>query len=215
MRGLAGLSLFALTAAAPATGDQRLDGDQLLARAAACPGLVSYAVPVTFAVHLRKPFGIRTRVEGTAYFKAPAQAALMITRAGGLVGGFFRGAYSIDIAPQAWPQKYRVVAVAPSVVNGIPVELLQAEPRGASASLAQVEFALSRPALEPIAAAWHYRDGSSVRLTYTNAAVGTYTLPQAAQIAVDMPRYRLDANAQYGSYALNAPVPAGIFAAAK
>jgi hypothetical protein len=222
MRGLALGPLCVLltlelttTAFAPAAGTDSTEGDQMLARATSDPGLRSYAVPVNFAVRLRKPIRIRTRAEGMAYFKAPAQAVLTIAKAGGILGGLFKGSYNVDIAPQAWTEKYHVVSVETSVVAGAPVEVLHARPRSPEGDLDQVVFELARPALTVAAAQWQYRDGSSINLTYTNEVVGRHMLPQAASISVDMPRYRFDANATFGSYALNAPVPDTVIAAAK
>jgi hypothetical protein len=211
-------ALFFLTmqlAAAPAKSQPQLDGDQLLARATAAPQLQSYAVPVTFAVHLHKPIGLRSKAEGMAYFEAPAKSALTITKVSGILGGFFKGDYKLDMVPQAWPRTYHVFAVTPSVAGGMPVWLLSAQPRGASGGVAQVVFTLTRPELEPIAAQWQYQDKSSIQLTYVNGRVGPYTLPQRATVAVDMPRYKLDADATYGSYSLNAPVPDTVFSGAK
>jgi hypothetical protein len=86
-----------------------LAGDQLLARAVTAPHLSSYSVPVNMSVRVRKPIGIHSEVEATAYFRAPAQAALVITHASGLAGAFFKGAYKIDLVPQAWPASYHVI----------------------------------------------------------------------------------------------------------
>jgi hypothetical protein len=211
-------ALFFLTtapAAAPAKTRPRLDGDRMLARATAAPRLHSYAVPVTFAVHLHKPIGLRSKVEGTAYFEAPSQTVLAITKATGIVGGFFKGAYKLDMVPQAWPRTYHVVAVTPSIAAGTPVWLLRAQPRDAADDIAQVVFTLTRPALQPIAVQWQYTDASSIRLTYVNEQVGPYTLPARATVAVDKPRYKLDADATYGNYSLNAPVPEGVFTTAR
>jgi hypothetical protein len=209
---------FALTGnagAAPTKTRPPQSGDQLLAHAVAAPQLQSYTVPVSLAVHLHKPIGIRTEVQATAYYRAPAQAALVITHATGLVGGFFKGAYKIDLVPQAWPRSYHVVSVARTVVAGAPVVELHAMPRTGAGDLTQVVFTLSAPALEPVSAEWDYTGGSSIRLSFVNGRVGSYTLPQQASISVDMPHDKLDADGTYGSYALNAPVDADVFTNAK
>jgi len=190
-------------------------GDQLLARAAIAPGLRSYAVPLTLNVHLHKPIGARTKVEATAYFKAPARAAIVITRATGIIGGFFRGGFNLDMVPQAWPRKYHVLSVTAGSANGVPVEVLRAVPRGNAGDVDAVIFTVTKAHLAPVAAQWLYRDNSTITLAYTNGPVGTYTLPQTATIAVDMPKYALDASGTYGSYALNAPVDDSVFATAK
>ncbi len=207
--------MAAVPASAPAQTPPRFNGDQLLKRATSEPRLMSYAVPVTFDVHLHKPLGLHSQVEGTAYFRAPAQAALQITHASGIVGGFFKGAYNLDMVPQAWPYHYHVLTVTPTVADGAPVLVLRAQPRGGASSITQVVFTLSRPALQPLSVEWDYEDASTIHLTYVNQRIGSYTLPQQATISVDMPHYKLDADATYGDYSLNAPVTDDVFAAAK
>jgi hypothetical protein len=201
------------SAAAPHAGPQ--NGDQLLARATAEPGLRSFAVPVHFAVHLHKPLGLRSQVTGTAYFNAPAQSALAITKASGIVGAFFKGTYKLDMVPAAWPFAYHVVGVSSSVAGGVDVLLLRAKPRAAAGDLAQVVFTLTTPALQPVAAQWQYQNASTIQLVYVNGRVGAYTLPLRASIKVDMAHVKLDADATYGTYDLNASVPPSVFAAAK
>ncbi len=188
-------------------------GDELLAHAAAYPGLTSYSVPVHFDVHLHKPIGLRTHVEGTAYFKAPGSAALAITKAPPLIGGFFKGTYQLDVVPQAWPAKYHVVSVENGADGSAAATLLHAVPNGPG-DVTGVVFGLNAAA-EPVSAVWTYKDGSTIKLAFTNAAVGAYTLPATASIAVAVPADRLEATVTYGSYAINAPVSPSVFTAAK
>jgi hypothetical protein len=139
----------------------------------------------------------------------------VITHASGLAGAFFKGAYKIDLVPQAWPASYHVIGTTRAVFDGVTVVQVHAEPRAAAGDLQAVTFTLATPSLQPIAAEWQYAGGSSIRLAYVNGLAGAYTLPQQATITVDMPHDKLDADGTYGSYALNAPVPPDVFNAAK
>ena len=210
-----GFAVTGTAAAAPKSMPHAQSGDQILARAVAAPQLASYSVPVHLSVHVHKPIGVRSNVEATAYYRAPAQAALVITHATGLAGGFFKGAYKIDLVPQAWPQSYRVLSVSRGTIDGASVVILHALPRSNPGDVTNVTFTLAAPALQPIAAEWDYAGGSTIKLGFTNSRVGTYTLPQTATIAVDMPHDKLDADGTYGEYALNAPVSDNVFAVAK
>jgi hypothetical protein len=203
----------AATAATPSADAQ--SGDRLLARATAAPGLHSFAVPVHFAVHMHKPLGLRSQVDGTAYFKAPAKSALEITKASGIAGAFFKGTYKLDLVPAAWPFAYHVVSVSPGVVDGADVLVLHAKPRAAAGDITQVIFMLTTPALQPLAAQWEYRNASTIRLAFVSGRVGGYMLPLRATIAVDMGHVSLDADATYGTYALNTSVSDSVFTAAK
>ena len=185
-------------------------GDELLAQATSAPGIASYTVAVHFDVHLHRPIGTHSRVDGTIDYQAPAQAVLVIRKASGIVGMFFRGSYDLDLVPQSWPSHYHVVAVANAGEPGASTTTLTAMPRAGGEDLARVVFVLSDR--EPLAAHWVYRNGSSIDLTFTNARVASAMLPHTATVAVNMPKYRLDATATYGRYAVNAPIDEAVFA---
>ncbi len=185
------------------------DGDDLLARAANLPGLTSYSVPAHFTVHLHKPIGIRTHVDGLAYFKAPGSAALAITKAPPVIGGFFKGTYQLDVVPQAWTAKYHVTSTESGGGANGAVTLLHAVP-DEPGDVTGVVFGISA-AGAPVSALWTYKDGSTIALTFTNAPAGAYVLPATATIAVAVPSYRLEASVTYGTYAINAPVSDSVF----
>jgi hypothetical protein len=214
MRSSAPFALAAIIATASGAAAASLPGgDQLLARAAAAKGVHSYTVPVQFDVHLHRPIGLRARVEGVVDYRAPRQGALVITKAHGLIGGFFRGTYDIDLVPQTWPAIYHVTAVSRESGPDGPVTVLDAMPRGNPGDITSVVFRLGGRAGAPIGATWQYRDGSSIMLTFANERIGADVLPQTATVHVDKPKDKLDATVTYGDYALNAPVDPSVFAA--
>ena len=67
-------------AASICTAQAAPTGQDILARAAAATGLSSYSVPVHFDVKMHRPISVRSGVDGTAYFKAPAKAAIATLR---------------------------------------------------------------------------------------------------------------------------------------
>jgi hypothetical protein len=186
-------------------------GDQLLAAAASYEGLTSYTVPVHFQVHLQKPIGTRAAVDGTAYFQSPDKGALVLDKAHGIIGQFFKGTYPIDLVPQAWPAKYHVLSVSQATENGVAVTLLTALPRVAGDDIQEVDFTIDDAGHAPIGATWLYKNKSSIQLTFTNGRSGAYTLPQAATVAVDMPKSKLTAVVTYDAYALDADVDPKVF----
>lgn len=182
--------------------DSDLTGDQVLSRAGAAERIAGYSVPVHFDVHLLRPVRAKGGVEGVATFTAPARSALAITHAPGLIGIFFRGTYTIDIVPQAWPAKYHVSSVAIGDYNGAKVYVLQAQPMPATAAIDGVTFQIAQADFAPLTAQWAYHNGSSIKLAFANQRVGNLTLPLAATISVAMPQYALDAAVRYGNYAV-------------
>jgi outer membrane lipoprotein-sorting protein len=206
------VALLVAAAARAAAPTAAPSGDEILARAAAAnAGLHSYSVPVHFDVHLHKPLGLKVGVDGTAYYKAPASSAVVITKAPPIIGGFFKGTYPLDIVPQSWSAKYHVTSVSTQEVNGTPVYLLEAVPKDQGA-IDRVVFGVAQTTYAPLSARWHYRDQSTVGLTIDNQSVAGYTLPLSESISVAMPHYDFDAASRFGQYALNAPVPDDVFA---
>jgi hypothetical protein len=215
MRIFASLALVALIAATSAGASASPPtGDQILARAAAAKGVHSYTVPVHFEVHLHKPIGARTEVDGTTYYQAPGHGALVLDKAHGIIGSFFKGTYNLDLVPQTWPANYHVLSVSKTIDGGVPETVLTALPRVGGEDIAQVVFRISNRDHAPVAANWLYKDKSTISLTLTNGRTGAYTLPAAATVTVDMPKYKLDGDVTYGSYALNAPVDPSVFVGA-
>jgi hypothetical protein len=215
--GFALAALVAVSGAASAAPHRRppVSLDRMFAAAVSAPSLRSYTVQVQFKVRLHKPIRLRANVDGTAYFRAPAQSALQITHASGLIGGFFKGAYKLDVVPQAWPYTYHVLSQTRTQLNGQTVLQLTAQPRASATTVARVVFTLSLPDHQPLLADWQYQDGSTIHLAFVNGRAGAYTLPQQATISVDMPHSKLDADATYGEYQLNVPVSDDVFRAAK
>ena len=197
------LSLL-LLAAAPLTGNQ------MLAQAGSATGLSSYSVPVHFDVHMHRPIGMSTKVEGIVYFKAPAEGALVITQIPSAIGKLFKGSYKLDLSPQTWPAKYNVTSVSETQADGTAAYALRSVPK-ADPSVDHVVFTVTKDDYTPLSVVWSYRDGSSISVSMHCKRVSANALPQSASITVDMPQVGLDAKAQYGGYALDAPIPDSVF----
>ncbi len=188
-----------------------MSGNQILALAGAARGLNSYSVPVHFDVHLHRPVGIKTGVDAIVYYKAPAQAALTITKSPFLLRSLFKGTYAIDLAVQVWPSKYNVTSVSRGLSGGKAAFLLQAVPRSPDPAVDHVMFAVAQNGYAALAASWYYKDGSTIELSIVNQLLSNYVLPATETIAVSMPQYKLDADGTFGEYALNGPVPDSVF----
>ena len=176
-----------------------LDGNAILAQSAAAPGLSSYTVPVHFDVHMHRPIGVTSGVEGVITYKSPASATLDLTKVPGPLGHFFKKSYALDLVPQMWPVKYNVVSTSSVEAATDPVYVLTAVPKN-DPSLKQVVFKVTQQSHEPVAAAWSFTDGSSIVLTIANKSVNGYTLPATEDISVNEPGFALDATATYGTY---------------
>jgi hypothetical protein len=209
---VAGIAVLAIALPA-SSAPQRLDGDQLLARAARLNKMPkSYSVPMHFAVHLHKPIGISLPAKAIAYFAAPDRQALVITSLPRMLTRHISRSYAhLDTVPQRWPNEYRVMSVSDAQNNGQPAYHLDAVPRVAG-DVVHAEFDLSKDGLVPLGIEWAFADGSTVRLSVVNQNVGGYMLPAREQLSVSMPRFRLDADGTTGQYALDQDLPDSVFA---
>ena len=209
-RFLGGLTCAAgaLVAPARAADAPPLDATAILARASAGGDVQSYVVPATFQVHMLRPIGARGTVAGNIYYQAPSEAALTITNAPAVIGGFFKGTYKLDLAPQTWAAKYEAVSVTQGRSGNVDAYLVQALPRPRG-DVDHVTFAVALESFAPLAATWNYQNGSSIVVTIKSAS--PQYLPRAESIEVSMPNYALEATCAFGDYALNAPIPKGIF----
>jgi len=151
---------------------------------------------------VHKPIGVRVRVEGKVSYRAPGDAALVITKAPAIVGGFFKGSYHLDVVPQAWPARYHVTGVS-HAAGAAPVTVLTALPKSGAGTIARVTFRIDDRTRALVAASWLYTDGSTIALTFVNARLGAAMVPQTATIAVDMPTSKIEATATYGTYVVN------------
>jgi hypothetical protein len=205
--------LLLVIAAATARADG-LDGNALLRRSARLnQPPEAYAVPLHFEVHLERPVGFRFHADAVAYFEAPDKQALVITSMPRPLRRMFGRSYSgLDTVEANWPAHYHVFSVVRTVAGGVPLYHLDALPQNPG-GVTHVTFDLLGDGLVPVRVTWFFRDGSTIRLFVTNERVGPYVLPSSEDIAVTMPRFALDANGVAGGYALDPPIPAGVFAA--
>jgi len=215
LTSMCGIGLVAATMAfgvarAADSPETSLTGDQILSRAASADTLRSYSVPVHFDVRMHRPISARAGVEGIAYYRAPAQAALVITKAPSIIGKFFKGSYDLDMVPQTWPAKYLVKSVSEDQAGGVAVYVLQAVPKS-NADIDHVVFNVTKVDYMPVSAVWYYRNKSSIQLSIVNQHLSNYMLPQTESITVNMPQYGLDAAGKYGEYSVNAAVPDAVF----
>ena len=210
-RKLLVLGLAAGLAPSPlrAEGELTSDGAQILQRATAAPGLDGYTVPIRFDVHMSRPLGVRAAVGTSASYRTPAHAVLTLTNLPPILKGIFRSSYELDVVPQTWAAKYNVTDVATERVAGADVYVLGATPKVADV-IDRVTFRIQRSDDAPVAADWHYRDGSTIRLSLVNRPVERYLLPARCTIVVAMPSYGLQADGTYGAYDFSrAPTPDG------
>lgn len=183
-----------------------LDGNRILARAAEISGVHSFTVPVHFDVRLRKPLRLRFGVDGTVYFREPADSVLLLTKRPPIIGGLFARSYALDLVPQTWPVKYTVNSVSTAQYSGTPVYVLAAVPK-TPGTVDHVIFQVAEASFEPVSAEWFYRDQSSITIGIVNRRVGSYLLPGSETVAVTMPHYDLAATSTFGQYVFNVQIP--------
>jgi hypothetical protein len=195
-----------------ATSTAMPDGNVLLARCAKLnrpPN--SYSVPLSFAVHLLRPFSVHFKANAIVYFESPDKQALVITSLPRMIGRLFSRSYAgVDTIPQKWSGRYHVFSTTLVDHDGAPAYLLDTTPTYVG-EITHVTFELLENGLVPVGVEWFYNDGSTIRLTVVNARIDGYVLPQHEEISVVMRRYAVDARGDSGTYAINVPVDDSVF----
>jgi len=186
-------------------------GDEILARAGAAENLTSFSVPVHFNVHMKRPIGVRSQVEGVVYYRSPASAALVLTKVPPPIGSFFKGPYQLALAPQVWPSQYTITTVTGGASDAAHTLVLIGVPKVDDPSIDHVEVVVAQADYSPLAITWFYRDKSTIHLTMETQRLSGAALPRSESIEVNMPQYGLEATATYGDYSFNVPLPEGAF----
>lgn len=188
------------------------DGNSLLRESERLHPLPNtYSAPMSFRVHVQRPIRFAAGASAIVYFKSPDKQALVITSLPRVIARSIARSYNnIDTVTAKWPGEYRARGVSSIDFHGEPAYQIDAVPVR-HGDVTQVHFYLLRRDLSAVGAQWVFRDGSLVGLTVHNRSVGKYLLPAREEISVAMPRIALDAEGESGSYAIDAPIPDGIF----
>jgi outer membrane lipoprotein-sorting protein len=193
---------------------------EILSRMAAnTKGLTSYAVPFHIDAHVKKSFiSVRVPMDGTRYFKVPDKSALKMTNVPS-VAKDFKEIYSWLGTPQTWPSIYDIV-LRPTSAFGVFELSATYKPgakvhplldKAADSTVDHILLTVDKQTYDPVRAAWIYRNGSTIVMNITMAAVASYRLPQRESVDMSLPGHHVTALVTFGTYQTNISIPDSTF----
>jgi hypothetical protein len=202
-----------LTSATPAPTVHPLDAATILQRSAsAWGGLNSYQVPVTINGRVRVSFiSLPVRLTGTQYYQAPDLQAMHLVNLPRYASGLGNTLSAMG-TPQTWLRDYTIAEPATQPHGHHLAYLLTGTPKRASRVKNMTMWVSATTyAIESIV--FTYTNGATLSVTFAHhQGISQYHLPRRATIVARFPSYSGDATITYGSYVLNQPIPASVFA---
>ncbi len=160
-----------------------------------------YSANVELHVKLRSfPF-IGLTVHGTSTYRRPGQYHYQLQNLPKIAGKFDDLRYDLG-DPQTWSLKFDI-GLAPQSTDDAPVLRLTPKHPGLVTAL-DIETDAKHARLYK--AVWHRRDGGSITLTQTYAAVGAADVVTAQHAEIDIPHMRAELTATYTDVSLDQPM---------
>jgi hypothetical protein len=174
-------------------------------------GLSSYQVPVTVSAHVRVSIiALPVRMTGTQYYQEPDRQALHLDNPPSFARGL-GDTLSTMGTPQTWLQDYTIVSPIVEPRKRHTAYVLTGTPKRSSrVKTMTLEFSTTTYAIENVNFA--YTNGATLQVAFQHHHVSQYHLPLVATVTAKFPSYSGDATITYGTYQLNQPIPASIFA---
>lgn len=208
------LLVVALAAANTAPTPSPLDAATILQHSAsAWQGLTSYQVPVTIAGSVRVTFiSVPVHMAGTQYYQAPDQQALHIDNPPRLASGLGNTLSAMG-TPQTWLRDYSMATpVAQQHGHHAAYELV-GTPKRASTRVKNITMWVSAKTYAIESVGFSYTNGATLTVTFIHLhGISQYHLPRKATVVAHFPSYSGSATITYGTYQLNQPIPASVFA---
>ena len=178
-------------------------------------GISSFQVPVHIVVHVKKGmFSLPFTMDGDRYFKLPDRNALTVEKGGNpeLVQTLQK-IYALLGAPATWEQTHNITLQGTGDVDGHHAYALFATVKRASSNVDHVMLDVDTTTFDPVRSRWFLRNGSTVTMDMRQGVVdGKYRLAQHDDIVFNLPSYHGSASVDYGTFAINVPVPDSAFA---
>lgn len=212
---LAALLLFAtatVSAVAPPSPAAPPDAATILQRSQSrWQGLNSYEVPVTISGHVRVTIiSLPFSMTGTQYYQTPNEQALHLNNPPSLARGFGNTLSTMG-TPQTWLRDYAISAPSSQPHGHHAAYVLTGTPK-ATSRVKSMTMWVSATTYAVESVTFAYTNGATLAVTFTHhAGVTQYHLPRSATVTAKFPGYSGNATITYGSYQLNAAIPASVF----
>jgi hypothetical protein len=198
--------VLVVSVAATASAQPPSAGDLLSRFTARDAAIASYSVPVHVDVRLRKIFPLRFGFNGMQYYKRPGKLALELKR----IPAQYAKLFAEIGTPLTWRETYDLRVTGSSVVNGQVVNHVEGTPKHPE-QVARVALDVPEDTAVPLRGTWYCRDGTPIAMVIEDQGSGVYDLPKRAQVDISVSGFRIHANLDYGTYAVNTAVADSVF----
>ncbi|HEU5478542.1 MAG TPA: hypothetical protein VFU90_01860 [Candidatus Tumulicola sp.] len=207
------LTLTAATVASPASdaGASAPTAAEVLSRAQSrMNGLKTYQVPLTMSGSVKISFvSVPFHMSGTEYYSAPNRHALHMDSVPSLARGFENTMASMG-GPKTWLATYDIAVRGIAPHGSHNAYVLFGTPRK-PANVKNVTLWISAKTYAVESVAFNYNNGATLNVDLGHRGYSPYQLPTHATVSAKFPQYAGQAQVQYGTYQINAPVPDSVF----
>ncbi len=204
-------ALAAATVPSAASALPGTNGSAVIARMVASnPSLISYRARVHVAVHMLNFPYLSPLLDGTSYYKRPANYEVVFDSVPFYMKGFSR-LFADMGQPQMWERDQNVVLMGTRVQNGKRLLLLRMTKKIHSDILDHTDAYVDARTYELRRMEWHYRNGGTIVMTQTYRDEHGFVVPAEQHASIDIPHVHAVGDAVYGSYQINVIVDDTVF----
>lgn len=213
VRGLLATAALAAVLALPAVAATEVpqSAHDVIERMIACdPALNSYRARVHVAVHMLSFPYLSPDLDGTAYYKRPANYEVVFDSVPFYMKGFSR-LFADMGQPGAWERDQNVVLAGTRVEGGQSLLVLRMTKKIHSDILDHVDAFVNASNYELVRMEWHYRSGGTIVMTQSYRLQGGFAVPFSQHATVNIPHVHAVGDAVYNQYQMNVAVDNAVF----
>lgn len=196
--------------ASAASGAQSSPDSVLAGIAARNPSLQSFQARVHVNVHMLTFPWLSPNLDGTSYYKRPANYEVVFDRVPSYAHGINKLFGDIDDVA-AWEKYSNIFYDGVQTIDGKPMYALRMTKKIYSDQIADTIAYVDPSTYQVLRMDWHYRNGGNITMTQTYRQQGQYNVVSTQHVDIHIPRVHAVADATYGQYQTNVAVSDSVF----
>jgi outer membrane lipoprotein-sorting protein len=178
--------------------------------AARNPSLQSFQARVHVNVHMLNFPWLSPQLDGTSYFKRPANYEVVFDRVPSYAHGINKLFGDIDDVA-AWEKDWNIFYDGVAKVDGRPLYALRMTKKIYSDQITDTVAYVDPSTYQVVRMDWHYRNGGTITMTQTYHQQGQYNVVGSQHADIHIPHVHAVADATYGEYQTNVAVSDSVF----
>ncbi|MGC1379392.1 MAG: hypothetical protein WA814_00045 [Candidatus Baltobacteraceae bacterium] len=173
--------------------------------------LNSYWVPVTVSGSVKVAFiSVPFKMTGTQYYRAPDKEALRLSNPPSLARGLQNTVATMG-SPETWPVTYDITLTGTQMHRNHLAYVLSGTPKKSGSRVKTITMWVNAKTYAIESVAFAYTNGASLALELSHHGLSPYHQPTSIAVTARFPAYSGNARIQYGTYAINGPIPDSVF----